>query len=124
MGSNLWMGIIPGPVTTRVMVQDSPYHTLLRARLPHAPVHPRAVETLCEAVAIWCGRSLTAAIAVEGPETSCDMKPWLDTVETITRPPLFKIHLVACGMSARDRDRLELSDLRALRRMVLSGEAR
>lgn len=122
--SNLWMGIIPGPVTTRVVVQDSPTQTLLKARLPHSPIHPRAVETLCEALALWCGRGLTAAIAVEGPETSCDTKPWLDTFETITRPPLFKIHLVARGMPDHERDRLELSDFLALRRLVLLGGVR
>ncbi len=37
----LWMGIVPGPVMTRVLLLDSP-HTLLQARLPHGPRRPRA----------------------------------------------------------------------------------
>ena len=36
-------GIVPGPVMTRVLLLDGP-HTLLQARLPHGPRHPRAVK--------------------------------------------------------------------------------
>src|SRR5262249_57724470 len=40
----------------------------LKARLPAEPRHPRAVETLCEAVALWCGRKVLAALAADNPD--------------------------------------------------------
>jgi hypothetical protein len=43
----LWMGVRPGPALTRLRVQDGPI-PILKARLPEAPQHPRALETLAE----------------------------------------------------------------------------
>ena len=51
----LWMGVRPGPELTRLLVQDGPI-PILKARLPEAPHHPRALETLAEGVALWYGR--------------------------------------------------------------------
>src|SRR5439155_5025273 len=48
----LRMGIVPGPVMTRVLLLDGP-HTLLQARLPHGSRLPRTVQTLAEALALW-----------------------------------------------------------------------
>lgn len=56
---SLWMGIQPGLEMTRVVVRDGWEQTLLKARLPHSPQHPRALEALCEALALWCNRSVT-----------------------------------------------------------------
>jgi hypothetical protein len=53
----LWMGVRPGPDATRILVQE-PQCLVLKARLPDAPQHPRALETLAEGVALWCGRPL------------------------------------------------------------------
>src|SRR5216683_1909415 len=52
----LALGIVPGPLATRVLLADGPT-TWLKARLPHGPRHPRAVTTLAEALALWSGRS-------------------------------------------------------------------
>ena len=40
----LWMGVRPTPDLTRLLVQDGPI-PILKARLPEAPQHPRALET-------------------------------------------------------------------------------
>ena len=122
----LWMEILPGPLTTRVLVQDGPKQTLLRARLPHAPSHPRAVQALCEAVALWSGRKVCVALIVEGPDAFCATRPWLDAFDTLTRAPGFEIHFVTSARLARDRrsdecaDRTELGSCRDLRRRILS----
>jgi hypothetical protein len=47
----LWMGVRPGPALTRLLVQDGSI-PILKARLPEAPHHPRALETLAEGVAL------------------------------------------------------------------------
>ncbi len=122
---SLWMGIMPGLEFTRVTVQDGWEQTLLKARLPHSPKHPRAVETLCEAIALWCGRNVCAALVVDGPDAFCVTKPWRDTVERLTRHPLFEVHLVSSGRPAHERDRLDgLSDYHELRQWIFSGVAR
>ncbi|MFQ5668511.1 MAG: hypothetical protein ACE5I7_19070 [Candidatus Binatia bacterium] len=59
----LWMGVRPGPDVTRILVQDAGI-PLLKARLPEAPQHPRALETLAEGVALWVGRPIYAALGV------------------------------------------------------------
>lgn len=122
----LWMEILPGSLTTRVLVQDGPKQTLLRARLPHSPSDPRAVQALCEAVALWSGRKVCVALVVEGPASFCATTPWLDTFDTLTRPSGFEIHFVTSARPARDRrsgecgDRTELGSCRDLRRRIFS----
>lgn len=120
----LWMGVMPGPETTRILVQDG-RQTLLKARLPHGPAHPRAVETFCEALALWCGRKVCAALVADGPDAFCATKPWLDTFDAITRTPLCEIHLVSSVRPTGERDRLEgLGSYRDLRELILAEVAR
>ena len=130
--STLWMEIVPGPELTQVRVQKGPHRTLLRARLPHSPSDPRAVAMLCEAVALWCGTKVCAALVVEGPDIFCGTRPWLNTFDTLTRPPRYDVHFVstACPVRGRrDRDHArvenaaELGSYRALRRRVFAEVA-
>jgi hypothetical protein len=124
--STLWMEVLPGPKMTRVRVQSAS-QTLLRARLPQAPSDPRAVAMLCEAVALWTGRKVCAALVVEGSDAFCATRPWLNTFDTLTRPPRFEVHFVSAAPPTRrrrDPDRLEeaeeLGSYRALRRRIFS----
>jgi hypothetical protein len=85
MSLPLAMGVVPGPLATRVLVHDGPT-PLLKARLPHSPHHPRAVLALAEALTLWTGRPCRVAIAVVGRGAFCATPRWLDTLETVTRP--------------------------------------
>ena len=89
----LWMGVRPGPDRTRVLVQDGPA-PILKARLPAAPHHPRALETLAEGVALWYGHPLSAALGVASEESLCAVPHWHATVDGLTRTPLVSIALV------------------------------
>lgn len=80
----VWMGIWPGALDTRVLVMDEG-ETLLKARLRPAPRNPRAIEALCNAVALWCGRKVCAALAVDAPGAWCGLKPWRDAFEALNR---------------------------------------
>jgi len=121
----IWMGISPGPEVTRILAQDGPEQTLLKARMPHTPHHPRALVTLCEAVALWCGRPVRAALAADGPQTWCATTGWLDTFDVISRGPLYEIEFVAHARPPRDRDGLDdMGDFRDVRQLVLKGAAR
>jgi hypothetical protein len=85
MSLPLAMGVVPGPLATRVLVHDGPA-PLLKARVPHRPQHPRAVLALAEALTLWTGRPCRVAIAVVGQGAFCATPRWLDTLETVTRP--------------------------------------
>ena len=89
----LWMGVRPSLEFTRVLVQDGPL-PILKARLPEAPRHPRALETLAEGVALWYGRPLYAALGVAAEAAMCVSPRWHATVESLARTPLVSIDLV------------------------------
>ena len=122
---SLWMGIMPGLESTRVVGQHDWDRLMLKARLPHSPQDPWAMETLCEAMALWCGRKVCAALVVDGPGSLCVTKPWRDTVARLGRHELFEVHLVSRGRRAEERDRLDgLHDYDDLRWLIFSEEAR
>ena len=89
----LWMGVRPSPTLTRLLVQDGPI-PILKARLPDAPHHPRALETLAEGIALWYGRPLYGALGVAAADAVCVSPRWHATVDGLTRPPLVTIDLV------------------------------
>ena len=60
--STIWMGISPGPQSTRVIAMAGASETILKARLAREPAHPRAMATLLEAVALWQGTTVRAAL--------------------------------------------------------------
>ena len=78
---------------TRVLVQDGP-RPILKARLPEAPQHPRALESLAEGIALWYGRPLYAALGVAAEDALCVSPRWHATVDGLTRTPLVTIDLV------------------------------
>jgi hypothetical protein len=97
----LWMGVRPRPDLTRVLVQDGPI-PILKARLPEAPQHPRALETLAEGIALWCGRPLSVALGVAAEDSLCVSPRWHATVNGLERTPLVSITLVV-GRPRRPR---------------------
>ena len=56
----------------RLLTTDPEGNELLKARLPSHPDHPRALLTLLEGLALWCGSPLSAAIsAAPRADRSC-----------------------------------------------------
>jgi len=123
--NKLWMGIVPDPEATRVLVTDGSGLSLLKARLPHSPRHPRALATLCEALALWCGRPLRAALAVDGPGAFCATPGWLETFDQLTDSALFEIAFVANPVTPGEYDEHDgLGDFEDLRRLLRAAVAR
>ena len=114
----LWMGVRPGPKITRILIQE-PQGTLLKARLPDPPEHPRALETLAEGIALWCRRPLYVALGVADEDALCVSPGWHETVDVLTRTPLVTIEPVigAPRPPWRTEDRGNLGDFREVRQL-------
>jgi hypothetical protein len=64
---SIWMGIAPGRATTRVVALAGPHEPILKAQLRQDPAHPRALATLLEAIALWQGQPVRAALSADSP---------------------------------------------------------
>ena len=121
---SIWMGIAPGKTTTRVVALEGPSDTILKAQLRKDPAHPRALATLLEAIALWQGQPVRAALSADAPGLSCD--------STICREAfldgggaLYSLVWVPAGAPRRRRHRLEgLGSFRDLERLVIEEVAR
>jgi hypothetical protein len=122
----IWMAIHPGAQATRVLAMAA-NETIIKARLSPAPQHPRALQWLLEAVALWQGLPVEAVLCAGGgpggPVTSL-YRDWFPDFGN----PLYTIHWVqGVGRPRRPMgDRLSAmgcySDLKQLRRqMALEG---
>jgi hypothetical protein len=116
--ATLWMGVRPRVSETRVLVQAGS-RAILKARLPAAPEHPRALESLAEGIALWYGAPLYAALGVAAEAAWCVSPGWHSTVDGLTRTPLVTIDLVVGPPRRPRRDRLDglgaFADVRQLR---------
>lgn len=70
--SDLWMGISPGLHSTRVIAMAGARETILKARLSREPAHPRALPTLLEAIALWQGTKVRAALCAAERDGASD----------------------------------------------------
>ena len=65
MEESIWMGISLGPTRTRVIAMRGPNETILKAQLRATPSSTQAVQRFLEAIALWEGRSIRAALVVD-----------------------------------------------------------
>ena len=120
---HIWMGIMPASETTRVLVMDGPNTTLLKARLPADPGSPKALGTLCEAMALWCGRRVHAALAVDHRDAFCATTQWLETFDALSGGEnlLYEVDWVRTLRRPREpRGRIEgMGDFRDVRQLAM-----
>lgn len=68
MGS-IWVGLWPNAQGTRVLAMRGASETILKAQLPLRPSSTRAITTLLEALALWEGTKVRAALVAEESST-------------------------------------------------------
>ena len=66
----IWMGIDPRRDRTRILAMAGPEDILLKAHLAALPSSRMALAALLEAVALWQGKPVRAALVVEGLDGS------------------------------------------------------
>ena len=125
MSRTIWMGIAPGPTGTRVIAMEGARETILKARLCREPKHPRALATLLEAMALWQGRHVRAALAADEKVVGSDSMLFREVVPD-DGGALYTLDWVPAGPRAlyRHRDLRGLGDFRDLRLLTLSEVAR
>lgn len=123
---SIWMAIAPGPRATRVIAMQGASETLLKARLRHDPAHPRALATLLEAVALWQGSQVRAALAADDEETACASCLCRNAFPDAGASPLYTVDWVPAAGRKRRRptDIRGMGDYRDLRQLLLFEVAR
>jgi len=106
---SIWVGIHPQAESTRILVMAGAETTLLKARLHSSPSSRTALPALLEAIALWQGSPVRAALVVDSRRASSGTSLYrdsfpafgsalytLDYVEAL-RKPLRRDPLTAMG---------------------------
>ena len=101
--SSIWVGIAPGPTATRVLAMHGASETILKARLRRDPAHPRAFATLLEAIALWQGMHVHAALAADDEPTSYASSLCQNPFSDFGIDPLFTVDWVPVAGRKRRR---------------------
>ena len=117
--SNLSIGISPGARDTRVRAMTGPSDTILKARLLRQPSHPRALPTLLEAIALWQGVQVHAALCAADRDGVSDSSLYRDAFLDFGGP-LYTLEWISAGALGRPRRRDigGVGDFADLRRLV------
>lgn len=114
---SLWVAIDSRSDETRILATAGPRETVLKARLSPMPQHPRALPTLLDALAMWQGTQVRAAVVADGQGDSCATRLKLDFAAGFMGAPLYQLAYVP-RHKPRHRDRLDgfgpFHDLRQL----------
>jgi hypothetical protein len=76
---SIWVGIHPHAEATRILVMAGAETTLLKAHLRTSPSSRSALPTLLEAIALWQGQAVHAALVVDSRRTTCDTSLYRDS---------------------------------------------
>jgi len=121
---SIWIGISPGPRTTRVLAMASASETILKAHLPARPSHPRALSTLLEAMALWHGTKVRAALCVADEDGAFDSSPYHDAFLDFGGP-LYELEWLPAASAVRPRRDIALvGDFDDLERLLVFEVAR
>ena len=121
---SIWVGIDSTCEGTRVLAMAGATETIVKARLSATAQHPRAVPTLLEALALWQGQPVRAAVVVDDQDGSSVTRLSLDGFADFGGPPLYTLEFVH-GRGHRHRDRLDgLGRFHDMRQLLLLEVAR
>lgn len=121
---SLWVAIDSRSDETRVLVTAGSRETILKARLSATAQHPRAVPALLEALALWEGAPIRAAVVADGPAASSATRLKLGWQAVGDGEPMYRIEFVR-GRRRHHRDELDgLGAFHDLRQLVMFEVAR
>lgn len=102
---SIWLGLCPSSGATRILAMRGPGETILKAHLSLHASSPRAVIALLEAVALWEGVPVRAALVVDdGSTDSTSTTLYRDTFAVFgDETPLYRLEWVPRSAAARRR---------------------
>lgn len=103
---SIWMGLCPSKHATRVLAMRGPSETILKAHLSLRPSSPHAVVALLEAIALWEGRAVRAALVVDDESmrsTETVTTLYRDTFAVFGETPLYQLDWVRRSEAGRRR---------------------
>ncbi len=125
---SIWLGLSPSARSTRILAMRGPGETILEAHLSVRPGSARAVTALFEAIALWEGSPVRAALAVD--DSSPNSSPttlYRDLFDVFgDSTPLYRLEWVPLAAARRRRrDGLTgLGDFGDLERLLARTVAR
>ena len=123
---SIWLGLSPSARSTRILAMRGPGETILKAHLSLRPTSGRAVTALFEAIALWEGAPVRAALVVDESSTSsCQTTLYRDLFAVFGEStPLYQLEWVPRAVRRR-RDGLSgLGDFGDLERLLARSVAR
>lgn len=123
---SIWMGIAPNATSTRVLAMAGTRDTILKARLLRSPAHPRAMATLLEAIALWQGLPIRAALCADTRPDGSDTSLYRETFSDVGGP-LYTLDWIPAperGRRARHRDITGMGEFADLRKLLIDEVAR
>lgn len=98
--SDLWAAIDTRRLCPRILVTNSGREPLVKANLSGPPQHRRALPTFLEALALWEGRPVRAALVV-GKSDGSDTSRYHDFFADLDHTPLYSIDYVSSPAELR-----------------------
>ena len=122
----IWMAIAPDATMTRVVAMHGPREPIARAALRRTPSSPHALAALLEAIALWEGHPVRAALVVDAARGGCDTTLYRDAALGLGATPLYSLTwLDAAARATRPGDALGgARAFRALERRLAREVAR
>ncbi len=109
----------PLPQGARLLVTGPNGDDLLKAHLPDYPDHPRALLTVLEGLALWCGETLYVAISADTPSShSLGLGPFGGEPESWPQESAL-VHFEFRFTTPRGRRLRGFGDFQSLRRLGL-----
>jgi hypothetical protein len=124
--SSIWMGIAPNPEEVRVLAMRGADQTILKARLRADPMHPRSMQLLIEAIALWQGMPVRAALVADDTSNGYDTTFFQEAFLDFGNTPLYTLDWTSleAHRRRRRRDIGGMGEFDDIRRLLLSEVAR
>lgn len=106
--SSLWAAIDPSQFEARILISRGARQPVLKARLTRRPQHHRALPTLLEAIALWEGKPIRAALVADVLDNSFEATGYPSIFGEHDDTPLYQIHYVRSLAEARRQCRDEI----------------